>query len=318
MIRLFVMVGERLLFGVITLLAVSIIIASSVELLPGDVATAILGQAATPETVAALRKQLGLDLPFYQRYWEWLWNFLQGDMGVSLTNERPVAPQVGERFANTLLLAALAAVIAVPLSLALGIVAAIYRGGWFDKLISSSTLAAISMPEFLVGYIVIAIFAVELGWFPSISTLRHDISFLERIYVMLLPCITLALVVMAHMMRLTRAAIINLLASPYIEMARLKGVGTARLIVYHALPNALSPIITVIVLNLAYLIVGVVVVEVVFVYPGLGQLLVDSVSARNLPVVQASCLIFAGTYVTLNLLADVFSALANPRLRHPR
>ena len=316
--RIAVMVGQRLLFGLLTLLVVSIIIAASVELLPGDAATAILGQAATPETVAALRQRLGLDLPFYQRYGEWLWAFVQGDMGVSLTNERLVAPQVGERFLNTIFLAAFAAVIAVPLSLALGILAAIYRGSWFDKAISSATLVSISTPEFLVGYIVIAIFAVQLDLFPSISTLRHDIPFWERIYVMVLPCVTLALVVMAHMMRLTRAAIINLLASPYIEMARLKGVGTARLIVYHALPNALSPIITVIVLNLAYLIVGVVVVEVVFVYPGLGQLLVDSVSARNLPVVQASCLIFAGAWVSLNLLADILAAIANPRLRHPR
>ena len=316
--RIAIMIGQRLLLGLLALLVVSIIIAGSVELLPGDAATAILGQAATPETVAALRARLGLDLPFYQRYGEWLWAFLQGDMGVSLTNDRPVSSQIGGRFLNTLALAAFAAAIAVPLSLALGILAAIYRGSWFDKAISTSTLTAISMPEFLVGYIVIAIFAVQLDMFPSLSTLRHDISFWERLYVMVLPSITLALVVMAHMMRLTRAAIINLLASPYIEMARLKGVSTTRLIVYHALPNALSPVITVIALNLAWLIVGVVVVEVVFVYPGLGQLLVDSVAARNLPVVQASCLVFAATYVSLNLLADILAAVANPRLRHPR
>ena len=316
--RIAVLVGQRVLFGAVTLLAVSIIIAGSVELLPGDAATAILGQGATPETVAALRLRMGLDLPFHERYWAWLWNFLHGDMGVSLTNDQPVAPQIGERFLNTLGLAAFAAAIAVPLSLTLGIVAAMFRGGWLDKGISATALTAISMPEFLVGYILIALFAVNWDLFPSISTLRHDISLGERLYVMVLPCCTLALVTAAHMMRLTRAAIINLLASPYIEMARLKGVGTVRLIVRHALPNALSPVITVVALNMAWLIVGVVVVEVVFVYPGLGQLLVDSVSARNLPVVQASCLIFAAAYVSLNLLADILATLSNPRLRHPR
>jgi peptide/nickel transport system permease protein len=207
---------------------------------------------------------------------------------------------------------------AVPLAILLGILAALYRNTFFDKLISIVTLSAISFPEFFIAYILIMLFAVRIALCPSISDVNAQMTFWEKIYSIILPCITLTMVVTAHMMRQTRAAIINILSSPFIEMARLKGLKRFRIIVLHAFPNALSPVINVIALNLAYLVVGVVIVEVVFVYPGLGQLLVDSVSKRDLPVVQASGLIFAATYVSLNLLADVFSILSNPRLRNPK
>jgi peptide/nickel transport system permease protein len=180
------------------------------------------------------------------------------------------------------------------------------------------TLTSISFPEFFVAYILIIVLAVNLGMFPSISNISDDLGFWEKVYRTALPALTLTLVCVAHMMRMTRAAIINLMASPYIEMARLKGLKPGRIILKHALPNALAPIINVVVLNLAYLVVGVVLVEVVFVYPGLGQLFVDSVSKRDIPVVQACSLIFAMTYVLLNLLADVLSIMSNPRLLHPR
>jgi peptide/nickel transport system permease protein len=196
--------------------------------------------------------------------------------------------------------------------------AALYRNTWFDRVISIGTLSAISFPEFFVAYILIALLSVQLVIFPSISTLNGQMTFFQKLHVIALPCLTLTMVVVAHMMRMTRAAIINILSSPFIEMARLKGLSQRRIIFHHAFPNALSPIINVVVLNLAYLIVGVVVVEVVFVYPGLGQLLVDSVSKRDLPVVQASGLIFAATYVFLNLTADVLAMLSNPKLRRPR
>jgi peptide/nickel transport system permease protein len=196
--------------------------------------------------------------------------------------------------------------------------AALYRNTWFDRLISISTLSTISFPEFFVAYILIALLSVQIAVFPSISNINDQMSFLQKLHGIALPCLTLALVVIAHMMRMTRAAIINVLTSPFIEMAQLKGVSQRRIIIHHAFPNALSPIINVVVLNLAYLVVGVVVVEVVFVYPGLGQLLVDSVSKRDIPVVQASGLIFAATYVFLNLTADVLAMLSNPRLRRPR
>ena len=206
----------------------------------------------------------------------------------------------------------------MPLALLLGVLAALYRNSLYDRAVNIFTLTSISFPEFFVAYILILFFAIKLGWFPGISNVSTELSLGDKLYRTLLPAATLTLVVVAHMMRMTRAAIINLLASPYIEMARLKGIRPAKIILRHALPNALAPIVNVVALNLAYLVVGVVIVEVVFVYPGLGQLLVDSVSKRDVPVVQACSMIFASVYIMLNLSADVISIITNPRLLHPR
>jgi len=312
------LVLKRLALGLVTMIVISVLIFVGVEALPGDLAEAILGQNALPETVAAFRKELKLDLPPHVRYFAWLRGFMKGDLGNSLANKRPVAQLIGWRFENTIFLAAAAAVVAVPVALILGILAALYRNSLFDKIISMVTLSTISFPEFFVAYILIALLSVQVVIFPSISNINDQMSLWEKLDAIVLPCLTLTLVVVAHMMRQTRAAIINILASPFIEMARLKGIKRLRVIVLHAFPNALSPVINVVAINLAYLIVGVVIVEVVFVYPGLGQLLVDSVSKRDIPVVQASGLVFAATYVGLNLLADVLSILSNPRLRNPR
>jgi peptide/nickel transport system permease protein len=311
------MIGRRLLWGLLTLWVVSLVIFFATELLPGDLAEAILGQAATEETVAAMRAQLGLDQPAPVRYWNWLSGVMTGDLGMSLANRRPVADLVWGRLGNTLFLAAYAAALAVPLSLALGVLSALWRGSLFDRAANAATLSSISFPEFFVAYILIFLLA-QGGWFPSMVRLSSGMGLGQMLYVTFLPALTLTLVVTAHMMRMTRAAIINLLASPYIEMARLKGMSPLRVILRHALPNAWAPIVNVVALNLAYLITGVVVVEVVFVYPGLGQLMVDSVANRDLPVVQAVALIFAAAYVLLNLLADVLSTLSNPRLMHRR
>lgn len=315
---LFGLVVKRIAMGFLTIIVISVLIFVGVEALPGDLATAILGQEATPETVAAFRKELKLDLPPHVRYFAWLGDFMKGDLGTSLANKRPVAELITWRFENTLFLAASAAVVAVPVAIILGILAALYRNTLFDKTISMVTLSTISFPEFFVAYILIALLSVQLIVFPSISNINDQMSFWQKIYAIVLPALTLTLVVVAHMMRQTRAAIINILASPFIEMARLKGIKRLRIIVLHAFPNALSPVINVVALNLAYLVVGVVIVEVVFVYPGLGQLLVDSVSKRDIPVVQASGLVFATVYVSLNLLADVLSILTNPRMRNPK
>jgi len=312
------MVAKRLALGLLTLIIISLLIFLGVELLPGDVAESILGQAALPETVEAFRRELKLDLPAHIRYFTWLGDFLQGDFGNSLANGRPISELIGWRFSNTIFLATAAAVIAVPISIILGILAALYRNSLFDRIISIVTLSTISFPEFFVAYILIALLSVQLIIFPSISNINDQMSLLEKLHAIFLPCMTLTLVVVAHMMRQTRAAIINIMASPFIEMARLKGIKRMRIIVLHAFPNALSPVINVVAINLAYLVVGVVVVEVVFVYPGLGQLLVDSVSKRDIPVVQASGLVFAFIYIGLNLLADVLSIISNPRLRNPR
>jgi len=312
------MVAQRLALGLLTLIVVSLIIFLSVQLLPGDLAQAILGQSATPETVAAFRRELGLDLPAQVRYFNWLFGMLQGDMGRSLANHREIAGLIGGRLGNTLFLAGFAAVIAVPLALILGVLAALYRNSFYDRAVNVVTLTSISFPDFFVAYILILLLAVKTSVFPSLANIGPDTGFWDRVYHLTLPALPLTLVVVAHMMRMTRAAIINLLASPYIEMAQLKGLTRSRIIVRHALPNALAPIINVIVINLAYLVVGVVVVEVVFVYPGLGQLLVDSVSKRDIPVVQAAAMIFAVTYILLNLTADILSIVTNPRLLHPK
>ena len=319
---------QRLGLGVVTLFVVSIIIFVAVNLLPGDFAEAILGQAATPETVASIRRDLGLDQPMLFRYFEWLKRMLTLDLGTSFAQLNSanfggagsvtIAGQIVPRLSNTLFLAAVTAMIAVPLAVTLGILAALYRNMAFDKAVNMVTLTSISSPEFFMAYVLILFLAVLNPIFPSLSNIYDGMSFGERLEKSMLPALTLTLVVTAHMMRMTRAAIINLLASPYIEMARLKGLSPMRVIVKHALPNALAPIITVVALNLAYLITGVVVVEVVFVYPGIGQLFVDSVKIRDIPVVQACCLIFAAAYILLNLTADILSMLSNPRLRHPK
>ena len=313
-----IMLLQRILLGLLTLFAISIIIFLAVQMLPGDAAQAILGQAGTPETVAALRIQLGLDMPAHIRYLHWLGNIFQGDFGTSIGNGREISEVLGTRFYNTLFLATFAACIAVPLALTLGILAALYRNTLYDRTVNVVTLSSISTPEFFVAYILLLLVSVKAGWLPSLSNVRADTTFFEQIEKTILPAVVLTLVSMAHMMRMTRAAIINLLSNAYIEMASLKGMKRFRVIIHHALPNAWAPIVNVVVLNLAYLVVGVIVVEVVFVYPGLGQFLVDAVQRRDMPVVQACCLIFAATYVLLNLIADVLSILTNPRLLHPK
>ena len=314
---------QRLGLGLLTLFAVSIIIFSSLQMLPGGYAQNILGQGATPETVKNFNHELGLDRPAYVRYVEWIGNAVQGDFGNSYsgttgTIKRSVSGIIAPRLYNTFFLASMAAVIAVPLSLFLGVLAALYRNSWYDRIINSVTLTTIAMPEFFIAYLLMFFFAVKHRWFYTLSTVSETTSFWEHLSRAALPALTMTLVIIAHMMRMTRASIINLLASPYIEMAQLKGVSKSQVILRHALPNAWAPIATVIAFNLAYLVVGVVVVEVVYVYPGIGQMMVDAVSSRDMPVVQACALIFAATYILLNLLADIVSIVTNPRLLHPK
>lgn len=316
--KLVLLLLQRVAFAIGTLFIVSLFIFLGVELLPGDAAEVILGKTATPETIAVFRRELGLDIPGHIRYVEWLTNVFQGDFGKSLSNNQEVSHQVGIRLFNTVFLASFAAIISMPLALGLGILSALYRNTLFDRTVNVSTLTTISFPDFFVAYVLILFFAIDLDIFPSVAMIYPQMEFVDRLYKTLLPAITLTLVTVAHTMRMTRAAIINLLASPYIEMARLKGLSPARVVVKHALPNAMAPIINVVVINLAYLVVGVVVVEVVFVYPGLGQLLVESVGKRDIPVVQAAALLFAVTYISLNLLADILSIVSNPLLLHPR
>jgi peptide/nickel transport system permease protein len=311
-------IAIRIVLGLLTLFAVSVLIFVSTEILPGDVASAVLGQGATPETLAVFRAELGLDRPAYIRYFEWFFKAIQGDFGVAMTNKRVIIETLEPRFLNTMFLAGYAALIAVPLSVGLGIVAAINEGKLVDKVANVLSLMTISVPEFFIAYILILFLAVQNDIFPSLSTVFSDMSFTERLYVTALPAATLTMLVMAHMLRMTRTSVLSIMSQPYIEMAFLKGLSRSHVILRHALPNAAAPIISVVALNLAYLIVGVVVIEVVFVYPGVGQYMVDGVSKRDLPVVQACGLIFAGAFVGLNTIADVLAILVNPRLRNPR
>lgn len=317
---------KRIGLGLVTLVLVSAIIFSSVSLLPGDFGQSVLGQAATEDTVAAFRRELGLDEPAITRYFKWLVAASKGDFGTSFSGRsasgvdrsRSVASLVGPRLYNTLFLAGITALVAVPLALILGLTAALYRNSLYDRTVNAVTLTTIATPEFFVAYILILFLASLWPVFPSLANIDANTALAERLYRITLPALTLTLVIVAHMMRMTRAAIINLLASPYIEMARLKGASRSEIILKHALPNAWAPIATVVAFNLAFLVVGVVVVEVVFVYPGIGQLMVDAVTTRDIPVVQACALIFAATYIVLNLIADIIGIVSNPRLLHPR
>ena len=244
---------------------------------------------------------------------------MRGEFGHSLANSEVVVSELlSERVFNTFFLAALAASIAVPIGLTFGVLAALHRNTPFDRSINIVNLTWVSFPDYFIGYLLILLLAINAGIFPSVSNVDPDMTLGERVFRTLLPAVTLSLGGMAHIMRMTRAAIVNLLASPYIEMARLKGLSPTRIIVRHALPNAIAPIANVVVINLAYLVVGVVITEAVFVYPGLGQLLIDSVTTRDIPVVQGAAMIFAVTYILLNLLADILSIVSNPLILHPR
>ena len=309
---------RRLLLGLLVMWVVSMLVFASTEMLPGDVARAVLGQGATEEALANIRARLGLDRPAPERYVEWLGNLLSADLGKSLASGYDIAEVIGDRFWNTVRLAVFTAVIAVPIALVLGIVAAIKAESRVDRAISVTTLCLISVPEFFTAALLVFVFAVKLQWLPPLAVVRTDATLLQTLHSLALPIATLTMAVLAHMARMTRTAILNVLSSPYIEQAILKGASRGRIIVLHALPNALGPIVNVVALNLAYLVSGVVIVESVFNYPGLAKLMVEAVAYRDIPLVQAVGMVFCATYVGLNLAADLLAILANPRLRHPR
>ena len=314
------MILVRTVLGLGMLLPVSAVIFFAVSLLPGDYATEVLGQQATPESVARFRETLGLDTPVAQRYVAWLTHAVQGDLGKSYASHeggaRPVVGIIGERLLNTFFLAGVTASVAVPLAVGLGILIALYRDRWVDRLLNSATLAMISCPEFFLAYVLMLLLSVKLNLFYSLAMVDAGTPLSARLLRIALPVLTLTLVITAHMMRMTRTALISILSHPYIEMARCKGLSPSRIMLRHALPNAWAPIVNVIAFNLSYLVVGVVVVEVVFAYPGIGQTMVDAVRARDVPVVQACALIFAATYIVFNLAADLIAIATNPRLMH--
>jgi peptide/nickel transport system permease protein len=312
------MVLRRILIGIGTLWVVSVLVFIGTSILPGDVAQIILGQSATPETLAALRAELGMDRPWYVRYFDWLGNLATGDLGTSKAGGASISSLIGGRLGNTMLLAGIVAAISIPISVVLGLLAAMYPGTWLDRIVTFATLSLISVPEFFIATFMVLILAVQLHWLPAIAYMSGNETGWQLARALAMPIITLVIVVSAQMIRMTRAGILNVMNSPYIEMAILKGVPRRRIILRHALFNAIGPIVNVIALNLAYLVSGVVVVETIFAYPGLAKLMIDGVQTRDLPLVQACAIIFCATYVVLILIADIASILSNPRLRQPK
>jgi len=313
-----VLLLNRALVGLGTMLIVSVLVFLGTEVLPGDVAQAVLGQNATEDLIANLREEMGLNDPLAVRYWSWLTGFVVGDFGTSLVNGVPVAEMVVERGGRTLILALSTAAIAVPLAIALGLLAASRPGGWLDNTITTASLVMISLPDFLVAVVLVSVFSVALGWLPAIAGIRASYDLWDWVRILILPVGALTFTILAHMTRMTRSAVISVLSTPAIEMAILKGVPKRRLFLRHALPMATGPIANVVALNLAYLISGVVVIETLFNFQGLGRYMVDGVTNRDIPVVQSCAMIFCLVYIALNILADLIAILANPRVRYPR
>ena len=310
------LLAQRIALALLSLLAVSVIVFSITAVLPGDAAQEQLGQDVTPEALAALRAKMGLDVPAPQRYARWLLGMVQGDPGRSATTQMPVAELVASRLPNSLLLAAVTALFSVPIALALGIASAVWRGSWFDRAASTSAVAVVSVPEFLVATLAVLVFAVKLRWLPALSFVNDIESIGQLLRAFAMPVLVLCCVIVAQMMRMTRAAVIDQLEAPYVEMVTLKGASPLRTVLAHALPNAIGPIANAVALSLSYLLGGVIIVETIFNYPGIAKLMVDGVTQRDIPLVQACAMLFCAGYLILVTTADVFGIVANPRLRH--
>ncbi|WP_420103520.1 ABC transporter permease [Bosea sp. (in: a-proteobacteria)] len=309
------LLGARLALALVTLVIVSFVVFCATQILPGDVAEVLLGQAATPEAVAGLRAAMHLNDPAILRFFRWIGGLVTGDLGVSYANNRPIAQLIAGRLGNSLQLAAATALFAVPIALTLGITSAMLRGSVYDRAVTVATITVISVPEFMVATSAVLIFAVWLKWLPSLSIARDVSSFAELLRIYAMPLMTLSFVISAQMIRMSRAAVVEALDTPYVEMARLKGASRARIVLRHALPNALGPIVNAVALSLSYLLGGVIIVETIFNYPGIAKLMVDAVATRDLPLIQSCAMIFCFVYLLLITTADIVAILSNPKLR---
>ncbi|MFT3964762.1 MAG: ABC transporter permease [Sphingobium sp.] len=314
--RLARLIASRVGSAALTLFLVSLIVFAISDLLPGDAAQEALGQNATPQQVTALRHEMGLDRPAYVRFGSWMMGLAGGDAGTSLVANMPVGDLIAKRLPNSLLLAALTTLLAVPLALLIGIASAMNRGGRLDRALNIATLSMVALPEFLVATLAVLIFSVKLRLLPSISLLPENASWGQLFETFAMPVMTLCVVVIAQMARMTRAAIIDQLDRPYVEMALLKGVAPRRIVTAHVLPNAVGPIVNAMALSLSYLLGGAIIVETIFNYPGLASLMVNAVTSRDMPLLQACAMIFCAVYLLLMLVADITAILANPRLRN--
>jgi len=305
----------RLSLIILTLLVVSVIIFMVTEVLPGDAAQQQLGQSATPESLAALRASMGLDRPAYVRYFDWIGSALQGDLGESLKYKKPVAEVIGPRLYNSVILLIFAFVISVPTAVITGVWAGVRRNSFGDQFVSIMSLVGISLPEFVTGILFIVIFASWLDWLPSSSILLPGTSPLTRPSILVLPTLTMTGVLFAYIMRMTRANVIDVMETDYVRTAILKGLPMRRIIFRHIIPNAMLPTISVIAVNIGWMLGGLIIVENVFAYPGIGSLLLVAIVSRDVPMLQALSLIIAMTYAVSNLFADLSYGLLNPRIR---
>jgi peptide/nickel transport system permease protein len=308
----------RLGLGILTLWLVTLVVFAATEALPGDPAAAILGKnAANKAEYLALRKQLHLDRPLYKQYFGWLEGVAQGNLGTSLAEQgTPVTTLLRDRVIDSAVLVLFAAIISIPLSILIGALSAVRRDSRFDTSTNLVNLVLASLPEFVIGIILVLLFAISVfHWLPAVSRIDPSVSIFRQLNLFVLPAITLALAVMPYVSRMLRASTIEVLESEYVMMARLKGLSGNTVLWRHALPNAIVPTLQVIALNLAWLAGGIVTVEYVYGFPGIGSGLVDAVGNRDMPVVQALCLLIAGVYVALNLIADIGTILISPRLR---
>jgi peptide/nickel transport system permease protein len=314
--RVLAFVGRRLGLLALVMAIVSVLIFGIVQILPGDVAVMILGTSATPADLTALRQKLGLDRPAPLRYADWVSGAVRGEWGTSLQYRVPVRPLVLERLRRSAALAGLALAVAVPLAIGLGVLAALRRNGLFDQAVGLVTLVAVSLPEFIVGTVLILVLAFRFAVFPPSSLIDPGASPWAVAPKLALPVLTLVLALLAHMTRMTRASMLDVLEQPYIRAARLKGLRPRRVILRHALRNALLPTVGIVAINVGFLIGGIVVVETVFAYPGLGRLMVDAVNHRDVPVIQMAALVIALAYALANLAADLVYAWLDPRIRY--
>lgn len=312
------LIAGRLALGIATLGLVSLVVFAGTEILPGDVAQVVLGQSATPESLHELRKELGLDRSMAMRYVDWLGGALHLDFGMSLARQVPVNVLVSQRIGNTILLAVVSGLFAVPLGLALGLVAAMYPGSTTDRVISGLALCLAALPQFFLATVLVLIFSVNLRWLPAISYIVEYRSLEHLAASLVMPVVTLAAGVISQISRMVRSIVVNVMDSPYCEMALLKGVPRHRIVMVHALRNAIGPLANIVALNLAYLVSGVVVVEVIFAYPGLASLAVEGVQAHDFPVIQACVMIFCFAYSFLMIIADIIAIASNPRLHNAR
>lgn len=315
---MFILILRRLGLAVVTIFIISLIVFFGIEALPGDAATAYLGQMATDESLNALREEFGLNKPPLERYIHWLEDLVRGDLGESMSRRKPVTDLIGNRFRNTAVLATAATIFAVPIAIILGVIAGLTRDKWPDITVSLVAIISMTIPGFVIAIVLIYIFAIRLDWFPAVTLISSDAPVSQLLPNIVLPVITLTFIMVAHILRLVRTNMIDVMVSDYVQMARLKGVPMIKIVFQHALPNAMLPTINIIALTIAWLVGGVAIVESIFNYPGIGSLMIFAISDKDLPLIQGIAIILSAIFIVINLIADLLTLLLNPRLRTAR